>query len=892
MTAGIRRVGVEEEFHLVDLRTSRLTARAPELLAILPADGPYVEELQRCVIEANSGVFVRLSDLRDDLQANRDILVDAARSLGMGVVAAGSVPLAVPTEMRVTETPRYRRMLADYQLLAREQLICGTQVHVDVRSRDEAVAIAARLSPDIPTLLALSTSSPFWADGSDTGYASARTLVWQRWPTTGPFPDVADARAYDAEIARLILSEVISDPGMVYFDVRPSARVNTLELRVCDSCPSVDTIALIAGLFRAMVLREADRLDVEPDHPPSPTLYRAALWQAARSGLEGDLIDIRSASPRPASEVVRSLTESLRPQLESTGDWETVAALTERTLQAGSSSSRQRRTLRRRGRLAAVVDNLLAETAGTLVPITVPDDPDGTLLLGYPGKGKSGFPHAEQTEATDTDALAYDEAVGTDGEPRPGYADILSTAAKLGAIELRKRQYVIEREQSIDGVTFRVTGQSRAQLFPLDVVPRYIGARDWLEIGAGLRQRALALNAFLLDVYGAQECVLDGIVPAEALDRAPGYRSTGRVPSWQRVRTHISGTDLVSHAPGRFVVLEDNLRVPSGVAYAMSNRALMSQFLPEIPMPADTLPVDGVPTMVGDTIAAAAPPDPHPDGIDIMLSSGWQDSAWFEHKLLADGAGLRLAVPEDLSVGDIDGPDAGRIFVHHGAERTPVNSAYVRMDEDMLLSSNGIEGLPLRQGILAGLERGRFAIANSLGNGVGDDKAIYAYVPAMIGYYLGEKPLLDQVPTWLCAERHQRDHVLDNLENLVVKPIDGLGGSGITIGPECTEEQLAQRRVDLLTQPERYIAQEVIALSTHPTFDGNGFYAHHVDLRVFVHLRAGAGEEISAHVAPAALTRVAPAGSLIVNSSRGGGGKDTWVQGVHPDGDAGTKSEV
>ncbi len=889
MTAGIRRVGVEEEFHLVDLRTSRLTARAPELLEILPPDGPYVEELQRCVIEANSGVFTRLADLRDDLQHNRDLLVEAARRLGMGVVAAGSVPLSVPTEMRVTETPRYRRMLADYQLLAREQLICGTQVHVDVTSRDEAVKIASRLSADIPTLLALSTSSPFWADGSDTGYASARTLVWQRWPTTGPFPDVADARAYDAEIARLILSEVITDPGMVYFDVRPSARVNTLELRVCDSCPSVDTIALIAGLFRAMVLREAARLDTAPVDPPSPTLYRAALWQAARSGLEGDLIDIRSASPRPAPEVVRSLTESLRAELESTGDWETVTELTERTLQAGSSSSRQRRTLRRRGRLAAVVDNLLAETAGTLLPITVPDDPDGTLLLGYPRKGA---PPDEQPEVAETDTPAYDEAVGEDGRPRPGYDDILASAAKLSAMELRKRQYIIEREQSIDGVTFRVTGQSRAQLFPLDVVPRFIGAHDWVEIGAGLKQRALALNAFLLDVYGAQECVTDGIVPAEALDRAPGFRSTGRVPAWQRVRTHICGTDLVSTEPGKFVVLEDNLRVPSGVAYAMSNRALMTQFLPEIPMPPNTLPVDGVPAMIGETIAAAAPPDPHPDGINIMLSSGWQDSAWFEHKLLAEGAGLKLAVPEDLSVGDIDGPDAGRIFVHHGTDKTPVNCAYVRMDEDMLLSSNGIEGLPLRQGILAGLERGRFAIANSLGNGVGDDKAIYAYVPAMIGYYLGEEPLIEQVPTWLCAERHQRDHVLENLDQLVVKPIDGLGGSGITIGPECTDEQLAQRRVDLLTQPERYIAQEVVGLSTHPTFDGNGFYAHHVDLRVFVHLRAGGGDSITAHVAPAALTRVAPAGSLIVNSSRGGGGKDTWVQGVHPENAYRSDSEV
>ncbi|AZG48327.1 Putative glutamate--cysteine ligase 2 [Gordonia insulae] len=293
---GVRRVGVEEEFHLVDLRTSRLTTRAPELLEILPTDGPYVEELQRCVIEANSGVHPQLTQLRDNLRSNRSVLVDAAAALGIGVVAAGSVPLAVPTEMRVTETPRYRRMLADYQLLAREQLICGTQVHVDVASRDEAVTIASRITQHLPTLLALSASSPFWADGTDTGYASARTLVWQRWPTTGPFPDVHTAADYDAEIERLISSGVISDRGMVYFDVRPSARVSTLELRVCDSCPSVDTIALIAGLFRALVVREAKHLD-EPPRPTSPALYRAAIWQAARSGLEGDLIDVASSTP-------------------------------------------------------------------------------------------------------------------------------------------------------------------------------------------------------------------------------------------------------------------------------------------------------------------------------------------------------------------------------------------------------------------------------------------------------------------------------------------------------------------------------------------------------------------------------------------------------------------
>ena len=255
-----RTLGVEEEFHVVDLKTRRLTARAPELLDVL--SNSYVAELQRCVVEMNSGVVHTLDGLRADLQSHRRVLVDAAARLGMGVVAAGAVPLSVPAEMQVTQTARYRQMLADYQLLAREQLICGTQVHVGVDDRDESVAVANRVTPYLPTLLALSASSPFWADGSDTGYASARMLVWQRWPTTGPAPPVSSAAEYDRLVDDLVASGVITDAGMVYFDVRPALAAPTLELRVCDSCPSVDTIVLIAGLFRAVVEREVEALRV------------------------------------------------------------------------------------------------------------------------------------------------------------------------------------------------------------------------------------------------------------------------------------------------------------------------------------------------------------------------------------------------------------------------------------------------------------------------------------------------------------------------------------------------------------------------------------------------------------------------------------------------------
>ena len=359
-----RTLGVEEEFHVVDLETRRLTAGAPELLDGM--SNSYVAELQCCVVEVNGGVVDTLDGLRADLQRHRRILVDAAANLGMGVVAAGTVPLSVPAEMQVTQTARYRQMLFDYQLLAREQLICGTQVHVGVDDRDESVAVAHRVTPYLPTLLALSASSPFWSDGSDTGYCSARTLVWQRWPTTGPAPPVTSAAEYDRLVDDLVASGVITDAGMVYFDVRPALVAPTLELRVCDSCPSVDTIVLIAALFRAMVEREVESLRAcVPAVEVVPPLGRAALWRAARSGLEGELVDFRGPSSRPAPDVVTDLVRSLRPQLEAAGDWPMISELTRQVLTDGTSAARQRRALRCRGRLTDVVDQLLAETAGS-----------------------------------------------------------------------------------------------------------------------------------------------------------------------------------------------------------------------------------------------------------------------------------------------------------------------------------------------------------------------------------------------------------------------------------------------------------------------------------------------------------------------------------------------
>ncbi|MCK2215187.1 glutamate--cysteine ligase [Actinomadura sp. ATCC 31491] len=353
-------VGVEEEFHIVDLRTRHLSTRSGPLLDILPK-GRFSEELQRSTIEANSEPFARLEDLGKDLCELRGLVIQAAHELGLGIVAAGTVPLADKSRMKVSDDPRYERMLDDYQLLTREQLICGTQVHVQVEDKDLATAVAHSVTPWLPPLLALSCSSPFWF-GEDTGYASYRTLVWQRWPTSGPMTKFDSAADYERMVQDLIQAGTITDPGMIYYDVRPSAHVPTVELRVCDSCPRVDDIVLIAGLFRALVTRELAAVRRDPYREMQLEPVRAATWQATRSGLEGDLVDPVEGVPRAAAEVFRNLVDGLRPELEETGDWELISELTREALARGSSAARQRRAYEREGRLSDVVDLLLDET--------------------------------------------------------------------------------------------------------------------------------------------------------------------------------------------------------------------------------------------------------------------------------------------------------------------------------------------------------------------------------------------------------------------------------------------------------------------------------------------------------------------------------------------------
>ncbi|MFJ9908154.1 glutamate--cysteine ligase [Streptomyces sp. NPDC101152] len=356
------RIGVEEEFHLLEVESGLLVPRADRVLRRLPSRG-FTAELHQSTVESNSGVHTSLDSLYADLSRTRRRLDTAASSLGLAVVAAGTAPLAPAASGHPTADARYRHMVEEYRQVADEQLICGAQIHVDIPDRDTAVGVMCAISPWLPVLLALSASSPFW-QGSDTGYASWRTMVWQRWPTAGPVGCYADAAQYDAAVDELVRAGIISDPGMIYWDVRPSAHLPTLELRICDACPRVETVVLIAGLFRALVTdarerRTAGALTCDGHHE----WLRGATWRAARSGLEGTLVDPRTRREAPAARVVRKLLSRLRPALEAHGDWQTVSGLTRRALTEGSAARSIRRTAEEED-LLACVDMLIAETRG------------------------------------------------------------------------------------------------------------------------------------------------------------------------------------------------------------------------------------------------------------------------------------------------------------------------------------------------------------------------------------------------------------------------------------------------------------------------------------------------------------------------------------------------
>lgn len=805
--------------------------------------GAFAAELQRSVVETNSGVTDSLLELRANLTELRSELVREAAALGVGVAGAATMPLSAP--LTLTETPRFQRMLADYQLLVREQLICGMQVHVGIGDRDVAARLIDRVSPWLPPLLALSASSPFAHTGDDTGYASSRTLIWSRWPTTGRAGAFGSAAEYDAFVQDLVASGVISDPGMIYFDVRPSAHVPTIEMRICDACPSLDTVILIAGLFRAVVARELARLAAgEPSHAPRVALERAAMWRAARSGLEGELVNLTGPRSVPASVLLREIVRELTPELAAYGDRELIESLLDAALARGSSAARQREALRQRDQIIDVVDAILAETRGDLPPPVAARD-TSPLVRRYAAPG-------------------FDEALQPDGRPRGAHAAVLPTLCSLSAAELRERMALLEREAAAAGVLFKPAGERDPKPIPIDIVPRMLSGEEWSRLQGGTAQRARALDAFLNDIYGEAAVVRDGVLPAWLVQHSPGYRGAGTAPPRGARRVHVSGFDIVRDRDGRWLVLEDNVRVPSGAGYAVQNRRLLRRVLPELGA-AELLDAEQAPRLLATMLAQSAPPRASGDPPTIaVLSSGPTDSAYFEHRLLAEAMGVPLLTPGDLIVSE------ERLWWVGAPRRTPIDVIYLRMDEQ-LAHRRGADGNVLGPELVRAVRAGALTLANALGNGVADDKAIYSYVPQLIAYYLGERPLLEQVRTYHCGDPEQLGHVLAHLDELVVKPVDGYGGFGVVVGPRATPEELARARALIGEQPDRWIAQDTVELSTHPTFNGTRFEPRHVDLRVFVYYGA------QPVVVPAALTRVAPRGSMIVNSSRGGGVKDTWI---------------
>jgi uncharacterized circularly permuted ATP-grasp superfamily protein len=462
---------------------------------------------------------------------------------------------------------------------------------------------------------------------------------------------------------------------------------------------------------------------------------------------------------------------------------------------------------------------------------------------------------------------AFDEMLAADGTVRRPYRAIKDALGIVTAPELEARAAALSSSFTDRGVTFAVTGEDERP-FPLDLVPRVLSANEWDVVERGVRQRVRALEAFLADVYGDGTAFRDRVLPRRLVTSSRHFhRAAHGIRPPNGVRIHVAGIDLVRDADGDFRVLEDNIRVPSGVSYVIENRRAMSRVLPDLMAVHRLRPVSGYPLRLREALLAAAPAGVI-DATVVVLTPGAHNSAYFEHSLLARLMGVELVEGRDLHCrGD-------EVFMRTTAGEQQVHVVYRRVDDDFLdplhFRADSVVGCA---GLLNAARAGNVTIANAVGNGIADDKLTYTWVPEMVRYYLDEKPLLRNVETYRLEDPDQRDHVLDRLDELVLKPVDSSGGYGIVIGPAATKKQLAQTRKDLLADPRGWIAQPVVALSTVPTFIGGVLAPRHVDLRPFA---VNNGEQV--WVLPGGLTRVAlPKGSLIVNSSQGGGSKDTWV---------------
>jgi len=466
---------------------------------------------------------------------------------------------------------------------------------------------------------------------------------------------------------------------------------------------------------------------------------------------------------------------------------------------------------------------------------------------------------------------AWDEMFSSPGSARTSYKEIHFALAQMTQAELRGRTDALASSYLAQGVTFDFAGEERP--FPLDAVPRVIDQAEWTTVEAGIKQRVRALEAFLADIYGGQAAVKDGVIPAGLVTSSRHFhREAAGIEPANGVRIQVSGIDLIRDEQGAWRVLEDNVRVPSGVSYVISNRRVMAQTLPELFVSMRVRPVGDYPHKLLGALRASAPSGVE-DPTVVVLTPGVYNSAYFEHTLLARLMGVELVEGRDLFC------SGGRVWMRTTAGPTRVDVIYRRVDDEFLdplqFRADSMLGSP---GLLLAARLGNVTIANAVGNGVADDKLVYTYLPDLTRYYLGEDAILPNVQTWRLEDPASLEEVLDRLAELVVKPVDGSGGKGLVIGPAASKDELVELKKSLLKDPRGWIAQPVVQLSTIPTLVDAGMRPRHADLRPFA---VNDGHDI--WVLPGGLTRVAlPEGELVVNSSQGGGSKDTWVVGQDP----------
>ena len=483
-----------------------------------------------------------------------------------------------------------------------------------------------------------------------------------------------------------------------------------------------------------------------------------------------------------------------------------------------------------------------------------------------PGSPSQQQSQSSSQRAPQQNAFAEDQRNGSRHE---AYAAVFAMLEGLPEAERTRRRADIDRHFRRRGITFCVYDDAGGteRLIPFDPVPRVITASEWDIVEAGSIQRVKALNAFLDDIYGAGDIFRAGVVPEGEIRQNPYYCAAMHgVKVAHGVHAHIAGVDVVRTAPDEWLVLEDNLRTPSGVSYMLENRRALQRHMPELFRASTVRPVDHYPDLLLRALRACAPA-----GIDqpevVILTPGSCNSAYFEHAYLAGRMQIKLVEGSDLFV------DAGRVWMHTTKGRQRVDVIYRRIDDDFLdpeaFNPESALGVP---GLFAVARAGGVTIANAVGNGVSDDKATYLHVPAMIKFYLDEEPILKNVPTWRCSDPSELTYVLEHLAELVVKEVNGSGGYGMLVGPAASKAEIEAYRARILADPSDFIAQPTLALSTCPTWTANGVAPRHVDLRPYV----VSGKDTQ--VVPGALTRVAlREGSLVVNSSQGGGTKDTWV---------------